>query len=151
MKPNPEQLAPTMQTPDPSQPGGAMPSDPQLDTQSAKNIPKPVSGPTGSPPTIIGRDQAGSTKEAAAPADPAADLQAAALAAPSAAQTAEEASIEQQIKQAQEQQAMIKAQLEKRKQEKQNLLAMNQISGVSDAPVQAPATVAKPAPVAAPD
>ena len=86
-----------MQTPDPSQPGGAALPDPQLETQSAKNIPKPVSGPTGSPPTIIGRDQAGSTKEAA-PVDPTADLQAASLAVPSAAQTAEESSIEQQIR-----------------------------------------------------
>ena len=47
------------------------------------NIPKPVSGPTGSPPTIIGRDQAGAAKEAAAP---------------EAVPTSEDSSIEQQIK-----------------------------------------------------
>jgi high-affinity K+ transport system ATPase subunit B len=44
---------------------------------------------------------------------------------------------------------MIKAQLEKRKQEKQNLLAMNQISGVTDAPAQAQAPSAQPAQPAA--
>jgi len=38
---------------------------------------------------------------------------------------------------------MIKAQLEKRKQEKQNLLAMNQISA-TDAPAQAQAPSAQP-------
>lgn len=57
-------------------------------------IPKPASGPTGSPPTVQGRDQAGATKEAAAP-DP--------------SPVSEDIPIEQQIKQAQEQQALIKA------------------------------------------
>lgn len=89
----------------------------------AGTIPKPVSGPTGSPPTIIGRDHAGAAKEVA-PAEP--------------SPTAEDSSIEQQIKQAQEQQALIKAQLEKKKQEKQSLLAMNQISAVNDGAAQQP-------------
>lgn len=86
-------------------------------------IPKPVSGPTGTPPTVIGRDQAGATKEAAAP---------------EASPVSEDVPIEQQIKQAQEQQALIKAQLEKKKLEKQSLLAMNQISAANDLTAQQP-------------
>lgn len=86
--------------------------------QPAGTIPKPVSGPTGSPPTIIGRDHAGAAKDAA-PAEPSPAI--------------EDGSIEQQIKQAQEQQALIKAQLEKKKQEKQSLLAMNQIAATDGA------------------